>query len=165
MPGPPPKPTRLKILAGNPGKRKLNKREPQFKAANRPTPPAWLSRIGKAEWRRVVTQLSKVKGLLQTVDLSLLAVYCDTYAAYRKAQQFLDKQGETYVMRDKDGQVKYVAQFPQVSIVRAAADQLRKLAGEFGFSPASRSRLQIKEPEPESDFQKMRNERTRPNAG
>ena len=41
MPGPPPKPTKLKLLAGNPGKRPLNENEPEPEAVA-PSVPAHL---------------------------------------------------------------------------------------------------------------------------
>ena len=147
MPGPPPTPTRLKLLRGNPGKRKTNKREPKPRAVLRvPKPPADLGTVAKREWRRVARQLVKL-GLLSTVDLSLLGIYCAEIQKYREAQAFIRENGTSYVIRDKDGAVKYVAQFPQVGIARGAADLARKLAAEFGFSPASRSRIQITEKE------------------
>jgi len=52
MSGPPPTPTSLKILKGNPGKRPLNKKEPKPKLEI-PTCPAHLCPEGKGEWKRV----------------------------------------------------------------------------------------------------------------
>ena len=47
-----PKPTAIKILEGNPGKRQLNKYEPSpDKLA--PECPDWLSEEAKAEWFRL----------------------------------------------------------------------------------------------------------------
>jgi phage terminase small subunit len=50
MPGPAPKPTALKLVQGNPGKRKLNKSEPKFCGA--PVCPAWITDVARAEWKR-----------------------------------------------------------------------------------------------------------------
>lgn len=47
-----PKPTALKVLEGNPGKRQLNVVEP--KPRNKaPKCPAWLDAEAKKEWRRL----------------------------------------------------------------------------------------------------------------
>ena len=50
-PGPPPTPTNLKLLRGNPGKRKLNTTEPDPPPAI-PTCPSHLDKVAKREWRR-----------------------------------------------------------------------------------------------------------------
>ncbi|MCL5994484.1 MAG: hypothetical protein M1546_00320, partial [Chloroflexi bacterium] len=49
--GPAPKPTALKVLAGNPGKRPLNGSEPQY-PTELPTCPRPLSAIAKREGHR-----------------------------------------------------------------------------------------------------------------
>ena len=46
-----PKPTAVKILEGNPGKRKLNEHEPQPQRKAPPC-PKWLEPEAKKEWRR-----------------------------------------------------------------------------------------------------------------
>ena len=51
--GPPPKPGIIKLIEGNPGKRKINRREPQ-PANDAPRCPAWLTPEAKTVWRRVV---------------------------------------------------------------------------------------------------------------
>ncbi len=50
MPGPRPTPTYLKLLRGNPGKRKLNKREPQpqIRPRRRRVPNFWTAMRGKS---------------------------------------------------------------------------------------------------------------------
>jgi len=143
MPGPAPTPTKLKLLRNNPGKRKLNRAEPKPTTVKSvPAAPVWLGRLARNEWRRVARELVALR-MLSTVDLSLLSIYCCEVERYRDAQAFVVENGSSYVIRDKDGAVRYVAQFPQVAIARAAADAVRKLASEFGFSPASRSRIQV----------------------
>ena len=55
-PGPPPTPTNLKLLRGNPGKRKLNTNEPDPEPAIPPC-PSHLDKVAKKEWRRVSKEL------------------------------------------------------------------------------------------------------------
>ena len=96
--GPPPKPTRLKILAGNPGKRPLNDAEP-VPAPGRPSCPAWVSKEGRAEWRRVTRELEAL-GLLARIDQATLACYCQSVAEVRIAtvtEGDLDRQLKTAV--------------------------------------------------------------------
>lgn len=64
--GPAPKPTELKRLQGNPGKRRLNDSEPR-PVATLPRCPSHLTGEAKAEWRRVARGLYEA-GLLTQVD-------------------------------------------------------------------------------------------------
>ena len=66
MAGRKPKPTRLKLITGNPGKRRLNEREPKPKAVV-PRCPVELCDAAKKEWRRIGKQLA-VLGLLTEID-------------------------------------------------------------------------------------------------
>jgi phage terminase small subunit len=54
--GRPPKPTALKVLEGNPGKRPLNQNEPKPEK-KAPNCPSWLLPDAKKEWRRLSKEL------------------------------------------------------------------------------------------------------------
>lgn len=124
------KPTALRILQGNPGKRPLNDREP--KPANvAPEMPAGLDAFGRQCWRRNAPMLERL-GVLTEADGDMLAVYCDAYSQWRRASAALRKIEPT------DEEYRKVA----VSVEKAR-DQMRFLASEFGLSPASRSRLKV----------------------
>ena len=148
-----PTPTSLKVLNGNPGKRPLPKNEPK------PTPtapdcPEWLSDNAKAEWQRIAPQLEKL-GLLTQVDQTALAAYCESWALYKDCTEYIHKNGYSYPLfeRDKDGEIKrdshgkpllkYMQQWPQVSIANKALMQVRAFCTEFGLTPSSRGRLQV----------------------
>lgn len=49
-----PKPTAMKVLEGNPGKRQLNSKEPK-PVKKAPRCPNWLEDEAKKEWKRMVT--------------------------------------------------------------------------------------------------------------
>ena len=55
-PGRKPKPTSLKVLEGNPGKRALNDTEPKPEK-KAPKCPTWLNKEAKKEWKRIATEL------------------------------------------------------------------------------------------------------------
>ena len=74
--GPRPKPTAVKKREGNPGKRPLNEKEPEFKAPEVcPAAPAFLNEIARAEWDRVAPELF-AQGLLKNPDIAALTAYC-----------------------------------------------------------------------------------------
>ena len=142
--GPPPKPTALKLVAGNPGKKKLNAREPQ-PAVGTPHCPDWLTPAAKAVWKRLVPILRNMK-VLTVADSDALAIYCSTYVRWREAEDFLAQRGLVYPIRDDQGRVKCMLQWPQVAIARNLLHVLRAYQHDFGLSPAARARIQIAEP-------------------
>lgn len=136
MPGPAPKPTRLKELAGNPGKRPLNQREPK-PTEGMPSRPDWLSAEGKREWRRVTRELGAM-GLLAKADRAALANYCLWWSVLVDAVRVLKEQGMTFKMP-----TGYVQQRPEVAIAQKAAMLCKGFLTEFGLTPASRSRIVV----------------------
>lgn len=144
MPGPPKKPTALRILEGNPSKRPLPKNEPK-PDPSLPECPDWLLDDAKQEWARVAPELNRL-GLLTMVDRTALAAYCQSYAKWKQAEEFIKKHGTVYrmVKVDNDGR-KYVysQQHAEVGIANQCLKQIRAFCAEFGLTPASRARLEL----------------------
>ena len=148
-----PIPTPLKILNGNPGKRPLPANEPKPPPLA-PKCPAWLHKDAKKEWKRIAPQLERL-GLLSELDMTALAGYCQSYARYKEAEEFIAKRGTTYASweRDKSGAMqydergqpilRYMQQWPQVSIANKALIQIRAFCSEFGFTPSARARMSV----------------------
>lgn len=145
--GRPPKPTVLKLLAGNPGKRAINKSEPKpaKKRKGYHRVPAWLSPDGKREWRRVVPELERL-GLLTKIDDGALEGMCAAYARALEADRHVASGGLT-VMTDKG----FVLQNPAVAISRLSWTQYRQFAAEFGLTPGSRTRIRTDSQTPPAD--------------
>jgi P27 family predicted phage terminase small subunit len=147
MPGPAPKPTALKRIQGNPGKRALNKNEPKFTGT--PKCPTWLTKSAKAEWRRVVAELSALD-MLRSVDSSSLAAYCQSYSRWRSAEETIDHEGQTVQepITNKAGEVvgHKTKRHPATSIAKEALTSMLRASALFGFDPSSRSRLSVGEP-------------------
>ena len=141
--GRPPKPTALKILAGNPGKRPLNPNEPK-PAPGAPPCPAWLHKYAKAEWRRVVKVLLPL-GLVTQADLAGLASYCTAYAELRLASETLEREGRTV----KAGEL--TRPHPAAAQQKSALAALRGWSQLFGLDPSSRSRLSVEGSTPAVD--------------
>lgn len=136
--GPAPIPTKIKLVNGNPGRRRLNRHEPEPTIRDAvPGPPAFLDDVAAAEWDRVAPELHSL-GLLSVVDESALAVYCRAVATHRKAEDWLGANSLTVV--NATGSI--VAD-PHVAIARGAATIIKGFAAEFGFTPAARSRIQV----------------------
>lgn len=158
MKGRKPKPTALKVLQGNPGKRPLNRNEPK------PTPtapgcPTWLSPEAKAEWRRVVPELDRI-GMLTRVDRAALATYCEVWATFVTAQRDLHENGIRLLAVEQvteDGTKVYAKAIknPSVLVAKDAAAQVRQFCAEFGLTPSSRARIDLPEPDSEDDLSRL----------
>ena len=137
-----PKPTHLKIIEGNPGKRPLNKNEPKPEPGV-PSRPDWLTREAKREWGRVVPALDKLR-LLTLVDRAALAMYCQEWGRYVEAQAQLSKKAVTTTPSG------YEQPSPYVSIARSSQKACASFCAEFGLTPSSRGRMSLPE-QPEDD--------------
>ena len=87
MAGRKPKPTAVKKLEGNPGKRKLNTKEP-IPAKGMPDCPDWLMPEAKKEWERLAELMNQM-GVLTEVDMAAFAAYCQSYARWKEAQEHI----------------------------------------------------------------------------
>jgi P27 family predicted phage terminase small subunit len=131
-----PKPTRMKVLTGNPGKRPLNEHEP------RPIPvvpdcPPELGLAAQREWARLVGELSSLN-MITKLDRAALATYCGAYALWAEATEAIQKFGA--MVKSPTG---YPMQSPYISIANRQAEIMMRIASEFGFTPASRSRISV----------------------
>lgn len=129
-----PKPTRLKLLTGNPGKRPLNPNEPKPEVAI-PECPVELGPVARREWDRLVGELAVLR-ILTNLDRAALGAYCGAYALWAEATEAIQKYGA--MVKSPSG---YPVQSPYVSIANRQAEIMMRIASEFGFTPASRSRI------------------------
>jgi P27 family predicted phage terminase small subunit len=133
-----PKPTALKLVQGNPGKRALNTAEPQPQRGI-PECPDWLSPLAKEHWIEIAPRLDEL-GVLTLADGHALALLCETFAEYRKARADVVKHGATYWSTSEDGS-KLKRANPNVAIASDAAKRYRGLLAEFGLTPSSRTKV------------------------
>lgn len=137
MAGRPPKPTKLKELAGNPGKRRLNESEPKPPTEDQvPKPPTHIKGKARKEWTRIAALLHEMD-LLSSVDLTALAMYCQLYERWLEAEDHIRRDGMVAITEKG-----YPVQSPYVGIASNAMKQMKGLLTEFGMTPSSRSRVQ-----------------------
>ena len=146
--GPRPQPTALKVARGNPGKRKINRREPK-PSRDIGDIPEWLDPGGRECWAEVVPQLDAL-GVLTRIDRQALIAYCDTWSRYKAAVDFIRKHGEVIPVLGEDGKLKYMHQVPQVAIAAKLQAIILRYQQEFGLTPSSRGGI-VAAPHPSSD--------------
>jgi P27 family predicted phage terminase small subunit len=144
MRGRKPKPTAIKLLSGNPGKRPLPKND--LKPAREvPRPPSILQGLARKEWRRIAPLLYDA-GLLTQIDVPALAAYCQVYGRWCEAEEEIRRSGT--VIKSTKGQPMVS---PFLKVANVAWQQLTRMLIEFGMSPSSRSRVTVAEMAKEDD--------------
>jgi P27 family predicted phage terminase small subunit len=128
-----PAPTKLKILKGT-RKSRVNADEPKPPVA-RPKRPEALDSFGRAEWDRIIPELEEL-GILAKIDGAALAVYCDAYSEWIRAELEVAIHG--LLVEAGSGGLK---PNPAVAMGRLARAQMLNALTEFGCTPASRSRV------------------------
>lgn len=133
--GRPPKPSGLRMLEGNPGKRPIPA-EIASTLDRTPTPPEFLDELACTEWRRVAGMLVPARALAPS-DLGLLEAYCCAYSRWRRAEAAAARLGDgSYV--DSRGTPRV---HPLVHHAARCLMILQRVAVEFGLTPSSRSRI------------------------
>ena len=107
-----------------------------------PKPPSWLEKDAKSCWKKILPRLKEMR-VLRQIDENALARYCSTWVRWRRARTFLEKHGETYMLKDDKGNPKCVMPFPEVAIANKLATELLRLEQQFGMTPASRPNLEV----------------------
>lgn len=139
MTGRKPKPTALKLLTGNPGKRALNRDEP---TPDTPlgAPPAHLSAPALAEWDRIAAGLVGSR-IATDLDAGIVAAYCQAYGRWSDAEEALaqvSNGAKGLVIKTKSGNL---IQNPLVGIANKAMADMARYAAELGLTPSARSRV------------------------
>ena len=75
-------------------------------------------------------------GVLTEVDTMAFAGYCQAYARWKEAEEFLSQHGS--IIRTPNG---YLQQVPQVSIAQTNLKIMLKFCEQFGLTPSARSRI------------------------
>jgi P27 family predicted phage terminase small subunit len=134
-----PKPTELKLIEGNRGKRAINKQEPdpEYLEADNLTPPAWLPDAAKAVWNEVVPDLQKAR-LVAKIDVELLAHGCAAAARCRRATIEAEANPVLVGAKGKGGSINLWLIVQSMSF-----KQMDKVLGVFGVGPAARTRIAL----------------------
>ena len=138
MDGRRPKPTALRLVEGNPGKRAVNKKEPKPKREI-PSCPAHLSDAGKVAWGRLSVLLDRM-GVLTEADSAALERLCDCYSDVLTCRESLIADGWTYKTVDAQGNT-LIKGNPAATQLRAADSQFKSYLIEFGLTPSARSKV------------------------
>ncbi|AOM40014.1 phage terminase small subunit P27 family [Xenorhabdus hominickii] len=134
-----PKPTARKALAGNPGKRKLNRDEPAFTPLTGVSAPDWFADsnlpLAGVMWALTSKELC-AQGLLCVTDLAVLERWCVAYQFWRNAVVNIAVQGNT-VTGATGGPIKN----PELTAKKEQQSEMDTTGSLLGLDPSSRQRL------------------------
>lgn len=151
--GPLPKPTALKLIQGNPGKRSLNLADGVNPRIEIPSVPKHLSQAARKEWRRVTPLLEEL-GLVSGLDVAALALYCQSYGRLVELEHAFNKRVDLLqvdtgislheaVLATSTGTTPsgYQQQSVIVQLIRSHREEVNRYLQHFGLSPAARARV------------------------
>ena len=143
--GRPPKPTRLKRLAGTDQPCRVNENEMQVSLlANIPSPPIPLNEFGLKEYEIVCNELHS-KRMLHLVDLSLVTAYANEMGLYIEMEEKLKKVGRIDEFFNEDGNLTKRQTKVEQRIANDALAKALKIACQFGLTPSARTRINAPE--------------------
>jgi P27 family predicted phage terminase small subunit len=103
-----------------------------------PEPPEFLKDIALDEWKKITSQLLKMKVVTQ-LDAAALAAYCIEHKKYFEANKKLDETKTMLVKSSKNT----VTISPLVRISDRALANMLRICSEFGLTPAARASMRI----------------------
>ena len=131
-----PVPLNLRVVQGNPQKRKIDDDIPSPKVVVQiPHPPDNLSLAAMEHWPQFAEQLAKMR-VLTDADLPALCMLCETYAIYWEAMDGVREFGLLTTTPNY-----FIRRSEYLATAFKAMDQCMKILVEFGLTPSSRMRV------------------------
>lgn len=136
------KPTALKVLEGNPGKRPLPEHEPA-PAATMPAMPKDLDKDAQEVWNTLGPRLLKL-GILTEADGDAFSILCQIRGRLKQIHKLMHQEEgpvliQTKVTVDGSGQEHTeLKPSPYTVMERLYYQQFRQYAAEFGLTPRGR---------------------------
>lgn len=132
-----------KTKKGTIRKDRINEGAPKaIKVEMIPAAPDWLGVDGAEHWARQVEYLHRM-GILAKTDLGALSMLCKEWQNYVNAEKQMDQNARYYNVKDESGVVKYWGVHPAHTIAQQHLKAYISICGEFGFTPAARSRISL----------------------
>lgn len=151
MKGRPPKPTDLRVIEGDRGKRGTETMEPEPTPTSEDDPPEHLDYWGRLMWVRLFKELEHKVGIT-VLDRPKLEMFCESFSRYKHADDQLwmtvkdpatgaekTVRSYTYVTHGRNG--KQLKTRPEYHHLHEEARLMNSMGAEFGLSPAARVRL------------------------
>ena len=117
--------------------------------------PDWLDKTAADEFERVVTEATKAD-MLDNLDLSVVAIYADSWARYVELAEQILREGTVIEQIGSKGQL-FTKVNPAVVAQQVYVDRIYKASAKLGMACTDRLKLTVvknKEEKPENKFEK-----------
>jgi P27 family predicted phage terminase small subunit len=138
MRGRKPKPSVLRMVQNNPGKRPVNHDEPIPPALESSCPQELIDPIARREWDRAIVPAVE-RGQVTSADRTLAIAHCELWATWQS--QLLDASRHAHVIAA--GPSNYPTPNPARIMANKTLQLLTKVDAELGFTPTSRTRVHV----------------------
>ena len=147
--GPKPKPTALKLIDGE-RKDRINRNEPKPLMLSEYNPTVEMGAEMEQIFHDYVKKLSRQRIMTEN-DVDLLSVYVREFCWYRHYMMMIEREG-SILENDKGNKYEH----PACNLANKHLKNVIQIAPHFGFSPSTRSRIAVIEPENTNPFQSLR---------
>ena len=138
MAGRKPLPAAVKKIKGTLQKCRANLHEPR-PVGQLGEPPEYMSDVAKEAWIYAVENAPP--GLLSSLDASVLERWANCAGLYREALGKINRSGVAgMIIKTPSGILR---RSPLMDVIRDLAQEMKGYETEMGFTPASRSRVQV----------------------
>lgn len=140
MAGRKPLPIAVKKIKGTLQRCRLNPCEPRPQGSLG-EPPEYMSDIAKEAWTYAVENAPP--GLLSSLDASVLERWANCAGLYREALGKINRAGVAgMIIKTPSGILR---RSPLMDVIRDLASEMKGYESEMGFTPASRSKVQVRQ--------------------
>jgi P27 family predicted phage terminase small subunit len=160
------KPTALKRIEGNRGRRALNKKEPVPPAIPPTVDPktltaGQLSSLEQKFWNRIFPIVSGMR-LMTGADTIALEQLCRFLAEEQECTALINRMGRLLPRKNDHGLLVGVSTNPAVRMRSDAAKHVRSYLAVFGLGPSFRSGLAVENPDdsPQDPLENIRRAKT-----
>jgi len=138
MAGRKPLPVAVKKIKGTLQKCRTNAKEPRPQG-RLGEPPEYMSEIAKEAWTYAVQNAPP--GLLSSLDATVLERWANCAGLYREALAKINRSGVSgMIIKTPSGILR---RSPLMDVIRDLALEMKGYESEMGFTPASRSKVQV----------------------
>jgi P27 family predicted phage terminase small subunit len=138
MRGRKPTPSVLRFLRNNPGKRPMNKNEPQPDPMPVSVPEELDKELARAEWKRTIIPAIE-RGQITSGDRAHAIAHCCLWEQWRSQSAEADKHPHIVAV----GPNKHPIPNPARGMANKTLMMLTKIDAELGLTPSSRSRVNL----------------------
>lgn len=151
------KPSAIKKLEGTFRKDRAPENEVAFTPVDGiPNPPDYFGAAAIREWYALLPEIKKAN-TLELVDIPQLEIYCFNIQLIKEFSASLKKEGYTTTITNKGGH-SYEVIHPKLKAMNEATAIVSRIAGRFGFDPASRTKVGAPPKTDEDPFKELMRE-------